>query len=109
MRIEIGDVNPAAEDELPPKQADGSKIGVRYADAYISTIKGETPDGEAISVKRRGLKLTVSIGDKKGEGLMRRLEKGPDPKVILNEALSEAAAAADATFVVEDGKMFLEL
>ena len=109
MRIELGKENPAAEDKLPPKQLDGSKIGVNYADVYIKGIKGELEGGGKIFCKRRGIKLTLTVGAKTGEGLMRRFEHGPDPKNILREALREAAAKAGGTFVVEHGTMYLEM
>ena len=59
--------------------------------------------------KRRGLKITLSAGSKKGEGLMRRLDVGPDPVVMLDAALQEAARAAGVELTVEDGAIFIEL
>ena len=108
MKIELGRENAAAEDKIPPVQPDGSRIGINYADAYIKDIKHKFEDGGKIACKRRGLKLTLTIKDKKGEGLMRRIENGPDVKNILREALKEAAQNADATFSVEDGVMIIE-
>lgn len=109
MKIELGKENFAAEDKIPPIQPDGSRIGINYADAYIKDIKYKFEEGGKIMCKRRGLKLTLTVKDKKGEGLMRRIEHGPDVKNILQEALKEAARNADATFSVENGIMFLEL
>ena len=51
-------------------------------------------DGTPVKCKRRGLKITLSAGGKKGEGLMRRLDVSPDPVVMLDAALQEAAKAA---------------
>ena len=109
MKIELGKENAAAEDKIPPSAPDGSKIGINYADAYLKDIKHKFDDGGSIRCKRRGLKLTMTVRDKKGEGLMRRFEHGPEVKPILREALQEAARNADATFSVEDGVMFLEV
>ncbi len=109
MKIELGKENAAAEDKIPPSTPDGSKIGINYADAYIKEIKHKFDDGGAIRCKRRGLKLTLTVKDRKGEGLMRRFEHGPEVQTILHEALKEAAKNADATFSVEDGVMCLEV
>ena len=51
-------------------------------------------DGTPVKCKRRGLKIVLSAGAKKGEGLMRRLDVSPDPVVMLDAALQEAAKAA---------------
>jgi len=44
-------------------------------------------DGTAVKCKRRGLKIVLSAGGKKGEGLMRRIDVSADPIVMLNAAL----------------------
>jgi len=56
-------------------------------------------DGTAVKCERRGLKVTLQVGDKKGDGLMRRLEVGPDPAVMLQEAAENAGVQLD----LEDG------
>ena len=56
-------------------------------------------DGTRVACKRRGLKIMLVVGTKKGEGLMRRLEVGPDPVVMLNAALQEAAKAAGVEYI----------
>ena len=109
MKIELGTENTEAEALIPPAKPDGSRIGVNYADAYIKSISHTLGDGREVSCKRRGLKLTFSIGDTKGEAVMRRIEHGPDAKNILRKALEDAARNADAAFTVEDGVMFLEI
>lgn len=107
MRIELGPENQDAEKLLPDVKDDGSGIGINYADAYIKPFKRILDDGRKVSCKRRGLEITLKIGDKAGTGLMRRLEHGPDVKVILREALLAAADGASADFVVVDGEMCL--
>jgi len=109
MKIELGKENLAAEDKIPPTAPDGSRIGINYADAYIKNIKHVFEDGGKILCKRRGLKLTLTVKDKKGEGLMRRIEHGPDVQNILRKALEEAAHNADASFSFENALMFLEV
>jgi hypothetical protein len=109
MKSKLCDLNPAAKDKLPPQSEDKSGIGVHYIDAYIKPMNVKLEDGTAVRCKRRGLKITLSAGTKKGEGLMRRLAVGPDPVVMLDAALREAATAAGVGLTVENGAMFIEL
>ena len=83
-----------AKDKLPPAFQDKSGIGVHYTDAFIKPMNTQLADGTRVSCKRKGLKITLVIGAKKGEGLMRRLDAGRDPVAMLNAALQEAAKAA---------------
>jgi hypothetical protein len=106
--IKICDEDTTAEGKLPPDFADNSGIGVHYVDAYIKPLNVTLEDGRKVSCKRRGLKLTLAVGDRSGTGLMRRLEVGPDPKVMLQAALAEAAQAADVKLVVADGAIQLD-
>lgn len=108
MRIELGPENQDADRLLPDAKDDGSGIGINYADAYIKPFKRILPDGRKILCKRRGLAITLKVGDASGDGLMRRLQHGPDAKNILREALEEAAKDAGFVFEVQDGVMFLE-
>lgn len=88
------DINVAATEKLPPGFTDKSGIGVHYTDAFIKPMNTKLPDGTRVSCKRKGLKITLTVGTKKGEGLMRRLEVSRDPVVMLQSALAEAAKAA---------------
>ena len=106
-KIALGPENKDADKLLPDVKDDGSGIGINYADAYIKPFKKILDDGRKVSCKRRGLELTLKIGDKTGKALMRRLANGPDVRTILREALNEAASAAGVVFVVEDGVMVL--
>jgi hypothetical protein len=103
MRVKLCDANSAAGDKLPLHTGDKSGIGVHYVDAYIKPMNVKLEDGTAVKCKRRGLKIALSVGGKKGEGLMRRIDVSTDPVVMLNEALREAAAAAGLELMVEDG------
>src|SRR5580692_4988558 len=103
MRVKLCDVNSAAEGKLPQHTGDKSGIGVHYVDAYIKPMNVKLEDGTAVKCKRRGLKIVLSAGGKKGEGLMRRLEVSTDPVVMLSAALQEAAKAAGIELTVEGG------
>lgn len=107
MKSKLCDLNPAAPSRLPAQTDDKSGIGVHYVDAYIKPMNVKLPDGTAVKCKRRGLKITLTVGAKKGEGLMRRLAIGPDPVVMLDAALQEAAKAAGVELSVEDGAIFV--
>jgi hypothetical protein len=107
--IKLCDVNQAAWDKLPERTDDKSGIGVHFVDAYLKPMNTKLPDGTPVKCKRRGLKIVLSAGTKKGEGLMRRLAVGPDPVVMLTAALQEAAAAAGIQLTVEDQTIFLSL
>ena len=109
MKVKLCDVNTAAQEKLPPRMDDKSGIGVHYVDAYLKPMNAKLEDGTPVKCKRRGLKITFSAGGKKGEGLMRRLDVSPDPVVMLEAALQEAAKAAGIELTVEDGGMFVAL
>ena len=109
MKVKICDVNPAAESKLPQHSGDKSGIGVHYVDAFIKPMNVKLEDGTPVKCKRRGLKIVLSAGSKKGEGLMRRIDVSPDPVIMLNAALQEAAAAAGIELTVEDGAIFCAL
>ncbi len=109
MKVKLCDVNPAALDKLPAKTDDKSGIGVHYADAFVKPMNTKLEDGTPVKCRRRGLKISLVVGERKGDGLMRRLAVGPDPVVMLEAALQEAAAAAGVGLSVENGAVFLEL
>jgi hypothetical protein len=107
VKVKLCDVNPAAKDKLPQQTEDKSGIGVHYIDAYIKPMNLKLEDGTPVKCKRRGLKIAFSVGPKKGEGLMRRLDVSPDPVVMLDAALQEAARAAGVELTAEDGALFI--
>lgn len=107
MKTKLCDLNPAAVDKLPGKMDDKSGIGVHYVDAFIKPMNAKLEDGTAVKCKRRGLKIMLTVGAKKGDGLMRRLEVSPDPVVMLNGALQEAAKAAGVELSIEDSAVFV--
>jgi hypothetical protein len=107
MKHKLCDINPGAKDKLPQFTDDKSGIGVHYIDAYLKPMNVKLPDGTLVKCKRRGLKITLTVGTKKGEGLMRRLDVSRDPVVMLDAALREAAKGAGVELAVEQGAMFL--
>jgi hypothetical protein len=109
VKVKICDVNPAAESKLPEHTGDKSGIGVHYVDAFIKPMNVKLEDGTSMKCKRRGLKIVLSAGSKKGEGLMRRIAVSADPVIMLNAAMQEAARAAGIELMVEDGAIFCEL
>ena len=106
-KTKLCDVNEAAKEKLPGKIDDKSGIGVHYMDAYLKPMNTKLADGTLVKCKRRGLKVTLQVGTKKGEGLMRRLEVSPDPKVMLQAALQEAARNAGVELTVANGAIYL--
>ncbi|GIT06150.1 MAG: hypothetical protein MKZ85_00040 [Pedosphaera sp.] len=100
--------NPAAAEWLPENKPDGSGIGVNYVDAFLKPLNCELEDEVRLACKRRGLKITVSVGDRKGEAILRRIENGPDVRAILHAALTEAFAQAGAKCEHGDGNIRVE-
>jgi hypothetical protein len=108
MKLRLCDVNQAAIEKLPAKSADKSGIGVHYVDAYVTPMNAVLEDGTRVKCKRRGLKISLAVGDQKGDGLMRRLDVSRDPVAMLDAALQEAARAAGVRLLVENGVIFID-
>jgi hypothetical protein len=109
MKTKLCDVDPGVRQKLPAFTDDKSGIGVHYVDAYIKPMNVKLPDGTPVRCKRRGLKVTLTVGAKKGDGLMRRLDVSPDPVVMLDAALQEAAKNAGVELTVDSGAIYLDL
>jgi len=105
--IKLCDINEAAKEKLPPAFMEKSRVGTHYADAFIKPMNTKLPDGTRVGCKRKGLKITLTIGAKKGEGLLRRLEVSPDPVVMLPAALHEAAKAAGVELEITDTEILI--
>ncbi len=106
--IKLCDLNPAAKDKLPPAFPDKSGIGVHYVDAFVAPMNAALPDGTRVACKRRGLKVTLKVGPtKKGDGIMRRLQVGADPVVMLRACLAEAAQAAGVQLEITDKEILI--
>jgi hypothetical protein len=101
------DINQAAKEKLPPSFSDKSGIGVHYTDAFIKPMNTKFEDGTRVICKRKGLKVTLTVGTKKGEGLMRRLDVSRDPILMLQSALQEAAKAAGVELKITESEIFV--
>ena len=108
MKVKLCELDPTRADKLPTKFDDKSGIGAHYVDAFLKPMNTKLEDGTPVKCKRRGLKIALTIGDKKGEGLLRRLAVGPDPVVMLDAALQEAATQAGVGLSVDDEVVYLE-
>lgn len=107
--IKLCDLNQAAKAKLLPEVNDKSGIGVHYIDAFIKPMNATLADGTRVSCKRKGLKITLAVGAKKGEGLMRRLEVSKDPVVMLQAALQEAAKTAGIEIIINDNEIWMAM
>jgi hypothetical protein len=107
--MKICDINQAAKEKLPPNAPDKSGIGVHYIDAFIKPMNTKLENETRVACKRKGLKITLTVGDKKGEGLMRRLDVSKDPIVMLNAALQEAAKAAGLELKITESEILVSL
>ncbi|SRR5690606_12306803 len=105
--IKLCDLNAAAIEKLPPGFADKSGIGVHYMDAFLKPMNTALPDGTRVAAKRRGLKVNLTVGTKKGFGLMRRVDVGPDPVVMLKACLEEAAKAAGVQIQITEKEILI--
>ncbi len=101
------DLNAAAKEKLPPAFAEKSGIGSHYVDAFLKPMNTKLPDGTRVGCKRKGLKITLTVGTKKGEGLMRRIQVSRDPVVMLQAALQEAAKAAGVELQITDTEILI--
>lgn len=105
--IKLCAINQAAKEKLPHVFRDKSGIGVHYVDAFIAPMNAALPDATRVSCKRKGLRITLKVGLKKGDGLMRRLAVSADPVVMLDAALQEAAKAAGVQLEVTETEILV--
>ncbi len=109
MRVTIPIDEAQVNSHLPEVKTDGSGVGVNYADQFLKPFKVTLEDGRKLLAKRKGLKITITIGDKSGEAILRRIENGPDVKDIFRKALEEAAHNAGASVVFDNGAIHLDI
>ena len=109
MRLTIAYDQAKADATMKGEMPDGSGVGVNYLDVIAKASKLTLPDGRKLLLKRRGLKLTLALGDQQGEALLRRLDHGPDVLSILHKALEAAALAVGARASFEPGAVHLDL
>ena len=101
------DINLGAKEKLPPAFAEKSGIGSHYVDAFLKPMNAKLPDGTRVGCKRKGLKITLTVGTKKGEGLMRRITVSKDPVVMLSAALQEAAKTAGVELKITETEILI--
>ena len=108
--IKLCDINQAAKEKLPPAFRDKSNIGVHYVDAFVAPMNATLTDATAtrVSCKRKGLRVTLRVGAKKGDGLMRRLAVSADPVLMLEACLQEAAKAAGVQLQLTATEILIE-
>ena len=106
--IKLCDIDPATDEKLPANFQDKSGVGVHYVSAFIKQLTTKLEDGTTVMCKRKGLKLMLRINSAKGEGLLRRLEHGPDVKTMLSHALTEAATNAGAKMEIRGNEVYFE-
>jgi hypothetical protein len=109
VRITIPADETLLDGYLPSAKPDGSGVGVNYADQVLKLLKQTLPDGRKLAAKRRGLKVSVTLGERTGHAVMRRIEHGPDARVIFERALLAAASEAGATITREPGALHVDL
>jgi len=108
VRISIP-VNEAEAEKHLPELMDMSGVGINYADQILKPFKQTLADGRKLLAKRKGLKITINIGETQGEAILRRLDHGPDLKNIFRKALEEAARNAGATVTFEPNTIHLDI
>ncbi|HEX3880089.1 MAG TPA: hypothetical protein VHW24_24075 [Bryobacteraceae bacterium] len=106
-KYKLCEIDPSARQKLPAFTDDKSGIGAHYVDAFLKPFNTTLENGVAVKAKRRGLKITLTAGEQKGDGLMRRLDVSKDPVAMLDAALQEAAIAAGLELSIEDGGVWL--
>jgi len=108
MRVSVPFDEAKADAQLGGHMKDASGVGINYADVIVKALKVTLEDGRKVVCKRRGLKITLTIGDRTGDGLLRRLANGPDERRIAREGLAEAARNAGATLTFEPAAVVIE-
>ena len=105
--IKLCDIDQSAREKLPPVFPDKSGVGVHYVDAFLKPMNTPLGDGTRVACKRKGLKVTLTVGTKKGEGLLRRLDVSKDPIVMLDAALRGAATSAGVELHIKENEIHL--
>lgn len=106
-KIKIAEIPEEVDLALPKHRPDGSRIGVNYADAFGKKLAGSAlPDGRTLSYKRRGLQLTLTLGDQAASALMDRLAGKEDPETILQQTMGNLAGQLGYGFLYEDRTVY---
>src|SRR5687767_6122627 len=107
-KIKVASIPDDVDQSLPAGRPDGSKIGVNYADAFGRHLNTTLPDGRALSYKRRGLQITLALGEQTASALMNRWEGKEDPVTILQQTLGKIAEQLGYRFSYDDRTVYFE-
>ena len=98
----------AAYEWHPKNKADGSEIGINFVDAYIKPLNKAQYLGQAIKAKRRGLKVTVQLGESKGEAIMRAADHEFDVEKTTYQVLRDAFAQLGKEICFQEKSFFMK-
>jgi hypothetical protein len=107
-QIEIATIPEDVDQKLPPTRPDGSRIGVNYADAFGKNLNTTLPDGRVLAYKRRGLQVTLTLGDQAATALMDRIAGNEEPITILNQTFEKLAEQLGYRYKYENRKVYFE-
>jgi hypothetical protein len=106
MKQRLCEVNAAAVAKLPRHTDDKSGIGVHYVDAYLKPMNAKLEDGTPVKCKRRGLKIALAVGTRKGGAhAAARGELRPDRHARRRASGSGEGRGVELS--VEDGALYL--
>ena len=106
-RIQLATIPEEVDMTLPPNRPDGSRLGVNYADAFGKKLNGTLADGRPVIYKRRGLQLTLTLGDQSASAIMDRLAGREDPVTILHQTLTKIADQLGYDYAYENRSVYL--
>jgi hypothetical protein len=109
MTVTIAFDQAKAESTLKGEMPDGSGVGVNYVDVIVKASKLTLPDGRKLLLKRKGLKLTLAIGDKQARRCCAASSTVPTFARLIAQALEAAALAAGAKARLEAGALHLDV
>ena len=91
--MDLGDSWEHADNPRYPQQfsALGIRLGVNYIDAFGRCLNVALPDGRPMTLKRRGLQLTLTLGDQRVTTLLDRWAGQDQPVRILELAMGKLA------------------
>jgi hypothetical protein len=107
-QIPIASIPEEVDQRLPQHRPDGSRIGVNYADAFGKCLNTTLPDGRPLAYKRRGLELTLTLGDQKAKTLLDRWAGQGDAQSIHNLAMTRLAEQLGYKYRYEDRQVIFE-
>ena len=106
--IPIATIPPEVDQLLPEHKPDGSRVGVNYCDAFGKCLNGTLPDGRTLAYKRRGLQLTLTLGEQKATALLDRWAGQEDARRITETAMTKLAEQLGYRFRYENRQVIFE-